>query len=435
MEKLKVAMICHVSNEEIRSHLLLRQFSLRHELKKMLGKTTGKLYRDYSIWSTLAFKEFESIEDIELHAIIPHPGMKNEREDFMIRGVYYHCFRQEMGAIIPSLLKIKQDALHKYHKNMDRIMEIINSICPDVLNVIGAEGLFYSPIALKISSNKYPIILSLQTAVSDPDFLQYYSMDVKIYSEVCKYEQALFKHCKYIASDCSWHRTIAKRYNENAIFVRHHFCTPHYEIKENETKQYDFAYWAANINKAGDDAIEAFALAYKKDKTLTLNMIGGYSPDYKFHLEQRIRELGIEGSVNFTGYMPTHVAALNEVVKSRYALLPIKIDIISGTIREALMLGLPVVTFITKGTPHLNSERETVLLSEIGDYGNMAINMLRLKSDKILAGKLIRNGKETSRVFTDNTSGMRLLADTYRAVYEHFHYSKKIPDYMRKTTC
>ena len=94
-------------------------------------------------------------------------------------------------------------------------------------------------------------------------------------------------------------------------------------------------------------------------------------------------------NVTFTGELPTHEDVLENVATARVALLPIKIDFIPGTIREASALGLPIVTSITDGTPLLNEKRNCVLLSEGGDHVSMAENMINLLDNPDLADELV----------------------------------------------
>ena len=99
----------------------------------------------------------------------------------------------------------------------------------------------------------------------------------------------------------------------------------------------------------------------------------------------------ITKNVIFCGPLPTHDDVIKQIRKSRFAILPLKIDLISGTIREAMANGLPVVTTITPATPKLNETRESVLLSEKGDFKAMAENMLWLINDNEVAIKLKKN--------------------------------------------
>lgn len=208
---------------------------------------------------------------------------------------------------------------------------------------------------------------------------------------------------------------------------------PRYNIDTNVNKEFDFVYYAANISKAGADAIEAFGLAYKENPNLTLNIIGDYSESTYIQLMSRIRELGFERNVTFSGYLPTHVDALKQVVKSRYGLVPIKIDLISGTIIECIILGLPVVTFKTKGTPQINNSGEAVLLSDIGDYQDMANNMLRLVNDEALGRSMVIKARDFYTNIWELNQATHRLTDIYHSVYENFHNGTEIPDKLAES--
>ena len=52
------------------------------------------------------------------------------------------------------------------------------------------------------------------------------------------------------------------------------------------------------------------------------------------------------------------------IQKSRFAVLPCKLDHTSGTMAQAMQLGLPIVVYKTTGTPTFNRERECALIAE-----------------------------------------------------------------------
>ena len=89
---------------------------------------------------------------------------------------------------------------------------------------------------------------------------------------------------------------------------------------------------------------------------------------------------------------------------------------ISGTIREAMACGLPVVTTRTPETPSLNKDRESVLISDMGDFKGMADNMIRLVDDNIFAEQIRKNGIQTVRMRYHNAKFMSDLKDTYYSV-------------------
>ena len=117
--------------------------------------------------------------------------------------------------------------------------------------------------------------------------------------------------------------------------------------------------------------------------------------------------------------MPTHDDVINEVRKARFALLPLKVDLVSGTIREAMANGIPVVTTITPGTPKLNERRRSVLLSEKGDFEGMAQNMIDLIEMEGLEDTLRLNAYETIKEKYDNASIVKEWHDAYFQILEN----------------
>jgi glycosyltransferase involved in cell wall biosynthesis len=108
----------------------------------------------------------------------------------------------------------------------------------------------------------------------------------------------------------------------------------------------------------------------------------------------------------------------------------LKIDLISGTIREAMANGLPVVTTITPATPKLNENRKSVLLSEKEDFNNMASNMLDLLDNEDLYNTLQANGYATVIERYDNGVEANLWREAYYAVHENKKNGTPIPDRM-----
>ena len=86
------------------SELGFRKLDIKTFNKKILGRRST-INSDYSVWNTLMFHEFEAIEDIDFHAIILHPGMKYSLQEFDIRGIHYHCIKQDMETFSGKVFK------------------------------------------------------------------------------------------------------------------------------------------------------------------------------------------------------------------------------------------------------------------------------------------------------------------------------------------
>jgi len=115
------------------------------------------------------------------------------------------------------------------------------------------------------------------------------------------------------------------------------------------------------------------------------------------------------------------------ITSARFALLPVKLDVIPGTVIEAIFLDLPVITYKTTGTPYLNKDGQSVLISEIDNVQALADNMLKILDSPKLVLKLKTKAKNfVDKEFDNIDSALRLVAN-YKAVIEHYNNDTAIP--------
>lgn len=417
-KKIKVAWICHLSNEEIRKHLHLTPWASKNA------------WKDYSQWNTNGINEFKNFDDVELHIISPHIGLLTKLKEFVEDDIHYHIFKSEDDSFFFRLkrkfLKGKYET-PDYECNSSIILSVVNSINPDLIHVIGAENPFYSKSTLSMPK-EVPLIVTLQTLMIDPDFFENYPISKNLYDYRSGIEREVLQRADYVTCRAQRFKEVLKEQFNPTLRILNMALIVGEKINTTKCKKdYDFVYFAKEIEKAVDWAIEAFALAHKKHSEITLNIVGGYATQTKQVLDRRLEELGILGNVSFTGSLPSHDDVISQVRKARVALLPLKIDLISGTIREAMANGLPVVTTITPATPKLNENRKSVLLSEKGDFDNMASNMLDLIENENLYNTLQANGYVTVRERYDNGIVANLWREAYYAVLEEKRNGTPIP--------
>lgn len=425
---MKILWICHFSNHKVRQKLHFSDNVIETIFRFMLCKPKQNR-ADFAAWITNGIDEIEKNNDIELHIISPHYGMKYKIEEFELNGIFYHFFKPDDNFFLKrklNSLQIKKK--NEYRRNRETIKKIVDKVNPDVIHMYGAENPYYSISGLDIDTERFPYIVSLQTLMLDEEFKCKYPISLEAYNHRAEIERKVLKNAKYIGSMIQKYRKIVwQDVNPNAIFTNTSLAVAE-NIKINESlKIYDFVYFAADIAKSVDFAIEAFALTCQKYPSLTLNIIGGYSYDFKQQLDNQISKLGIEGNVIFSGRLSTHEDVLKQIQKSKFALLPLKIDIISGTIREAMFSGIPVITTVTPGTPSLNENRESILISEQCDFEAMSNNMMKLIEMPELANKLKENGFVTVNERWNNEKNINKLFETYLAIINHHSSGKIIP--------
>ena len=414
MNKLKVAIICHFSHVSIRKELKLYNDS----------------YSDYGLWITNIINGLKTRDDVEIHVISPHYGLKTSSQKLTLEGVYYYFFRPWFYGFwgrIEYWLEHYRDFLYTPSCLIRKkiVRNFIREIKPDIVNLIGAENLDYSVTALEIKD--IPIILHCQTVYANPDRKKNTGVVLK---SRWNSELRLFKHIKYVACSGRMYYDLIKGYNPDSIIFPRRWPAAVFPNIPEVPKKYDFAYFAGGFNqgKGFNNAIEAIAIVAKKHPELKVLGVGDWDEENKVYRE-RIKELGIESNIEIHPRFPQRNDMLCFVKQARFALLPFKMDVVSGAMMEALRLGLPVVAFRTSGTPALNEKRETVLISEIDDNEALAANMLRVYEDEELAARLVENSSLYIKELDDrNSHNADVTVAQYKAVVSHFKEGTPIPN-------
>jgi glycosyltransferase involved in cell wall biosynthesis len=424
-KKLKLVWICHFSNQEIRSRLPLANYYLKNFFKKTLGDKSQTVHADFAPWVTNLINSFEKFESVELHVISPHYGLKKKLVEFSLRGVHYHIFKPDMPFLHVDWPAIFRNyAAPNFYFNRQLVKKLIGKITPDVVNLIGTENPYYSITALDLEG--VPVMAMAQTVYSNPDRMRLSGSLDKFRWDT---EIQLYQKIQYYGCTGRMHNDLIKKNNPNAIIFKTFFPIQQPAKVEDVPKEADFVFFAAGVTpkKGIEDALEALALVKKSHEKVSMYVVGTCAPNYKNFLLQKIERLGISKNIFFKDYFPVHADMHQFIVKAKIAVLPNKLDIISGTVIEAMLLGLPLVTSKTTGTPYLNKNGDTVLISEIGDIESLSKHMIKLLNDPEFANDLsVRAKAFVVREFDNRKSAEQLLA-TLRAISKHYHQKMPIP--------
>ena len=411
---IKVVWICHFSNKEVRKFQNIR-IPLWEIFAMTLMRKPKLKVADFAVWITNAIHEFERFYGIELHVIAPVSRVRENLIEFNIRGVYYHFFKTQGFSFLDIFRNRMFNICEKdFKKNRLIINSLINKIQPQIVHVFGAENPYYSLSLLDVPKS-IPTIMQLDTLLSDPDiYVNYPNRADFVYRS--KIEKELIKKATYIATTELKFINIIQRDIKPDVNILNITLALNEEVhKEQSEKSFDFVYFANGLYKAFDLALEGFGIAHSKAPNITLDVIGGYSIEEKAKYDERIAELNVGNNITFEGYLQTHEEVMQQIRKSRFALLPLRTDLTSGTIREAMANGLPVVTTDTGelGTQMLNAKDICVLISSTYDHDSLANNMLRLINDPQLAGMLQENGYRA----TIKSKSNREVAEEYLNAY------------------
>lgn len=158
--------------------------------------------------------------------------------------------------------------------------------------------------------------------------------------------------------------------------------------------------------KGNDDVMDAMAIVVRRVPHARLLIVGARSPE---PLVERARARGIEYAVRILGYredIPEILRASTCCVDASHTGLGL-----SGTLREALAVGTPVVATDIEGNPELVRHGETGLLVRPRDVAGFAAAIRRLIDDPAYASALGRAGRElVVRQFSTRTKLDRVEA-------------------------
>lgn len=425
MNNLKICMICHFSTADVRNHLPLDKrhlYTIARKLLRMSTKASG--YGDIAAWDVNIIEEFKKHPDMEVHVISAHSGLKQAVVTYTEDGIHYNFVNCDRATLLKRLIK-NDDLWRKLNPMVKHVHRLVNEIKPDLVLMVGLENAYISSTVLGIKD--VPVLGLCQTIYNNPERSKHGEVD----SKNATTEMEIFKEHKYFGVYCKMHYYLLRQIAPNAIIFKFGFPSKGVLLEPTPTeKEYDFVNFALEMskNKGFPDAIEATAIVKKKYPNVKVNLVGGGGAEYKTELASLAEKLGVVDNVFFTPFFEKHSELLLHVQKSRFALLPCKMDNISGTMTQAMQLGLPLVVYRTSGTPSFNREKQCSLIAEKEKVEELARHMLSLMDNSELAESLSVNAREfqEKKAADARRNGDRLFA-TFRAVVEHYKECKEIP--------
>jgi len=149
MPKIKIVWLCHFTNTEVQSLLPLWR----------------KRQPEFAFWIPNMLKGFEMREDIEIHVISPHIYLKRST-NIKLRNIHYHFIPLGIPLVHLRWPKFFEfDIISNYRLYRKKVKKTIYKIQPDIIDLIGAENVFYSSSILDFK-NVYPISVTIQGFIS-----------------------------------------------------------------------------------------------------------------------------------------------------------------------------------------------------------------------------------------------------------------------------
>lgn len=425
IRRMRVAMICHFSNQTVREHLPLDDRKIYTFLRKMLGlPAKSNTYGDIAAWDSSTISFFKEREDVELYVISAHSGLKKKVVSFEMDAVHYNFVRCDEATMLKYV--IPSDSLWLSCNPMTpKVRNLIEDIHPDIVILCGTENAYYSGTVTGIEG--YPIYVLQQTVYNNPERKKNKTWSTKnAYTEL-----EIFKKERYFGVYCKMHYELLKQYTTDGTVFKFGFPTKGVLLNPVPTeKQYDFVNFALTLDlrKGAHDSIRAIAILKKNYPRVSLNLVGGCNSEERTQLDSLIKELCVEDNVTITPFFEKQSDLFLHIQKSRFAVLPCKMDNISGTMSQSMQLGLPMVVYKTTGTPGFNREKPCALIAEHSNVEDLAAKMLMLMDDPQLAETLRVNAREyqEKRAEYNSHNGERLVANL-NAIIANYREGTPIP--------
>lgn len=426
IKKIKVAMICHFSNSEVRSHLPLGSGKFYMFMRRLLGLPIKKGgYGDIAIWDTNIIKDFGNREDVDLYVVSAHSGLKKSVVSFCMEKVNYWFVRCDTATMLKHIIKSPKLWL-KLNPMVSRVRKIVDSIKPDVVMLAGAENAYISSTILGVSN--YPILVLCQTIYNNPERASYGAVDAKN----AYVEKMIFDKEQYFAVYSKKHYDLLKQIVPDKFVFKFGWPSDGKLLEPVSCKkQYDFVNFALGMSnsKGFPDSIRALVIVKKSHPEVRMNLVGGGDENTKQELMKLAEELKVSDNIEFTPFFPKQEDLFAYIQKSRFAVLPCKMDNISGTMTQAMQLEIPMVVYKTTGTPSFNKEKRCALIADLNNIEGLAEAMVLLLDDPKLADELRRNAREYQEKNAEiaKKNGQNLL-DNCKAVIDNYKNGTSIPE-------
>lgn len=348
-------------------------------LEKYLGNK--RIIKSHpSSWIVNLANELARKTDIELYIISYYPDIKNSIS-FKYNDINFHIIKYGIPFTrrgFPYYLPL--DVILKYPNLKRKIINIVNSINPDIIHIHGTESVY----GLIEFNNKYPTIVSIQGLLNLYNTI-YHNLFSK-YSAIN--ELQIIKNNKYFGSRTEWVNKFLLKNNPLAkiYYLPEAINDIYFKNKVKETNNNLIFVGSLEQRKGVEKAIEIFSFVKKSFNDSKLYIIGDGNLEYVNYLKKLVIDLELENNVYFLGYLsPDKISEYYN--KSTILIFPTEIDNSPNVVCEAMASGVIVIASNVGGLASLIEDKLNGFLFEKNDIkgmGECAVNILSDLNNYIL---------------------------------------------------
>lgn len=405
-KKIKVAWICHFTNEEINALV-----------------NPNKAVSEMAPWIPMAIRTVEGCESLDVHVISPWPNISSDKQ-IELRGIHYYFYNPYLFNR-PRLLYNKHfslDFITNFRRARSKVCKYVNQIKPDVIHLYGVENPYYSASFFDLK-DKYPFILSVQGFI----YKEKLNPNNKFSPKRIEIERNIIEQSKVSFYETSIQAKDIQNINPRIELFYHTYGS--YEIpliEPRPKKKYDLVFFARVCKDKGIvDLMDALVQVKNTYPKTSLLVIGGGDLD---GFKEYAKEHGIEGNISWAGFQRTREDVFKLASEARISILPTHNDVIPGTVMESMFLELPVITNNVGSIPIINEDgNEYIIMNECGNIQQLVSSIEKLLADEQLredmAEKAYKRAKELFAPSNDKLQ--RCLITGYTRSIELFKEKNK----------
>ncbi len=335
-------------------------------------------------------------------------------------ATYYNIFRE--GQTGNRWRRVLESWKHRTFKQeeLTRIMEIYESVKPDLVFIFGAEN----PYGLLTDDFSVPTVISIQAVINglvDNLFCgltgwqlirEFFSRETVIGQGIfhkwwsqkkhARVERQIYQRNKYFCGRTDWDHNWMTRLNPAARYfhidrvLRRPFYKAVWDI-ESSTDNQIFSLCGNAPFKGGITLIRALAYLKMNGHDQIRLRLAGVDPDSSVgkYISEILRDTGMENQIDLLGRLnPEQI--INEMKTARVFVLPSHMDNSPNSLAEAMILGMPCIASNAGGVSSMIDDGHDGLLYPHTEIKTLAEKIKLLMKDHSLARSAGKNARESA---------------------------------------
>ena len=380
-----------------------------------------------------------SFENIELATLTYYGG--NEYKDITVNKIRHFIFPGGGKRLLFDNPRTVQDC-----------RKIVDEFKPDLIHIHGTE--YAHALAILEAASHVPTILTIQGILKRISEEYYGGLSFKelmrtlrfkdivkmktvfnyklLYTKNAKREQKILKTVKYVTGRTDWDKATMLSINPDLVYFRcnYNLCDAFYKSdKWNITKiqRHKVVTGASGYSLKGLHVLlRAIQIVKQKYPDVKLHVPGGKANagklivvnGYTNYLKKLLVQLDIEENVVFDGILTPQKVAEN-LLSANLCVLPSAMEGASATVREAMMVGTPVICSHRGGMTDLITDGVNGFTYDFPEYPLLAYRIMELFEDDELAMRFSEASVERAEVRHDREKNPKDMMKIYGEILKN----------------